>query len=116
MIDISEQIQFFLREYIDGVHDEIEEIAEQTAKETVKFLKKDSPKNTGAYAKGWKAKKVDGFWTVHNPKHYRLTHILEKGHLDASGTKRIAPQKHIEPVEEKMVKKYVSDVMEAVSK
>lgn len=67
-----------------------EECAIDAGKEAVSFLKANSPKKTGAYAKGWTLKKATktgkGFKiTVYNKDHYRLTHLLEHGHAKING-------------------------------
>lgn len=70
------------------------------------YLRANSPKRTGDYAKGW-AYKVDedvpGSYTghVYNKSHYQLTHLLEKGHVKRNGG-RVAGISHIEPAFEQM--------------
>ena len=96
-------------------------VAEATA-EAVLDLKRNSPKDTGRYAKSWKYSAVQETKTVfrnvvHNAKYYRLTHLLENGHANARGGGRtpayphigLAEQKAIENLEEKM-RQYINDV------
>lgn len=96
-------------------------VAEATA-EAVLDLKRNSPKDTGRYAKSWKYSAVQETKTVfrnvvHNAKYYRLTHLLERGHANARGGGRtpayphigLAEQKAIENLEEKM-RQYINDV------
>ena len=96
-------------------------VAEATA-EAVLDLKRNSPKDTGRYAKSWKYSAVQETKTVfrnvvHNAKYYRLTHLLEHGHANARGGGRtpayphigLAEQKAIENLEEKM-RQYINDV------
>lgn len=70
------------------------------------YLRANSPKRTGDYAKGW-AYKVDGdvpgSYTghVYNKTNYQLTHLLEKGHVKRNGG-RVAGISHIEPAFEQM--------------
>lgn len=112
--DLAKEINKSLAEYAHGVGEEVEKVAETVAKEGVKILKLRSPKDTGDYAKGWRATKVNGKWTVHN-KIYQLTHLLEKGHAKVGGG-RVAGQPHIAPVEEEMINKFVDGVEEAIRK
>ena len=82
------------------------EAVNETAKATVAELKKTSPRDSGEYAKSWKSKRdksLKGKWAyskiVYNDKHYRLTHLLEKGHANVNGGSTAA-QPHIAPAEE----------------
>ena len=84
----------------------------ETADDAVKALRAAHPAGSGEYG-SWSAYNSD--WTVrtktekrgegilaviHNAKHYRLTHLLEKGHAKVNGGRtRAFP--HIAPVEEK---------------
>lgn len=111
---LADEINKQLREYADGVGEEMEKVARKVAKDGVKTLKLRSPKDTGEYAAGWKATKVDGKWTVHN-KIYQLTHLLEKGHAKVGGG-RVGARVHIKPVEEQMIDDYVQGVEEAIKR
>lgn len=70
------------------------------------YLRANSPKRTGDYAKGWSYKideDVPGSYTghVYNKTHYQLSHLLEKGHAKRNGG-RVAGIPHIEPAFEQM--------------
>lgn len=115
-IDISQlanEINRTLAEYANGVGEEMEKVAEKVAKEGAKRLKVTSPVLTKSYAKGWRAKKVDGKWIVHNATDYQLTHLLENGHAKVGGG-RVAPVKHIEPVEQQAIEDYIKGVEEVL--
>jgi len=111
---LANEINKQLRQYANGVGEEMEKVAQKVAKEGVKTLKLRSPKETGKYAAGWKATKVDGKWTVHN-KIYQLTHLLEKGHAKVGGG-RVAARVHIKLVEEQMIDDYVQGVVGAIKR
>lgn len=99
---LADEITSALKEYTTEVEEGLEKSKETSAKAAVKDLKGGSPKRTGSYAKGWRAKKIGTSWVVHNATDYQLTHLLEKGHaLKAGG--RVGPKVHIAPVENKAI-------------
>ena len=113
--ELAKEINKALAEYANGVGEEMEKVAETVAKNGVKTLKLRSPKLTGDYAKGWRAKKVGGAWVVHNATNYQLTHLLEKGHAKVGGG-RVGARVHIKPVEEEMINEYLEGVEGAIRK
>ena len=112
--NIAGDIARILSQYTDEVIEDIEEAKEVTAKETVAELKKTSPKNTGAYRKGWTKKKVKGAIVIHNKK-YQLTHLLEFGHAKVNGG-RVEGKPHIKPAEEKAIENYIKRVEKVIKR
>lgn len=97
---ISHQIDEILTTYTNQVKEVMENTIEEEAKDTAKELKSTSPERSGAYARSWKVTKRGNTYIVHNAKHYRLTHLLENGHVvrNAKGTYgRAKAIKHIGP-------------------
>ena len=111
--DLAREINRQLAEYANGVGEEVEAVAQKVAKDGVKRLKANSPKDTDKYRKGWRAKKVGNTWVVHNATSYQLTHLLEKGHAKVGGG-RVAARVHIEPVERQMIEAYIEGVEGAI--
>lgn len=98
---LAEAVVQELQAYSSEVAEEVKASVKETAKVCVKTLKQTSPKDTGAYAKDWKARKAyesanDIRMQVHNAKHYQLTHLLEDGHAKVSGG-RVKGKPHIQP-------------------
>lgn len=95
---------------------------DKRADELVKALKADSPRKSGDYAKDWTSKVTTNNFsyyirTVHNKKHYRLTHLLEKGHALKRGGRTIGSTKafaHIVPDAERIQAEFVKDVETAI--
>lgn len=96
-----------MNDYKDKAREVCAEVLPKVGQDTVEELQSTSPKRTGAYSKGWaykmdtKNKKKDKTqMTVYNKDHYRLTHLLEKGHAKLNGG-RTKAQPHIAPAAEK---------------
>lgn len=111
----ADEITEILNDYVDEESDIINKIYKEVAEQTMEMVKGASP-GAGEYASGWaviaKAKK-DAYgenisYTVGNPKHYQLTHLLEKGHavknqygepFRPGARKRVRARRHIKPAE-----------------
>ena len=102
-MDLSKEIKDILEEYGEEVSDAMKGIVPKVAKDAVKKLRSDSPKNSGGYARGWTQKTEKGNFTisstVYNSKKPGLPHLLEYGHAKRNGG-RTRPEEHIKPVEE----------------
>lgn len=101
-----------LDEYGRQVYDVMDDAVETVAKEAqakLRAVKTFAPNGhpTGAYSRSWTYRKdqdarvrVTGH--VYNAKHYRLTHLLENGHVIRNGTGRtfgfVRAYEHIAPV------------------
>ena len=101
---VSVQMNELLNEINESVKASVKKNIDRTSKESVQKLKNTSPKKTGSYAKGWIVKKINDMDSiVYNKTDYRLTHLLENGHVikNKKGTYgRTHGIKHIAPVEE----------------
>ena len=112
--NLAEAILQELSEYEQEVTDGIKSEVQTVSKECVAEIKQKAPVLTGAYKKGWRAKKIyESKETircrVENPKEYRLTHLLEFGHSKRNGG-RVAGIPHIQPAEEDAEKKLMKKV------
>ena len=114
-VDFSRTIENLLLEYgeeVNKVLDKSVETVAEAAADKLRGHRKFNPdrRPTGKYAASWKAEKLQKGrvyteWVVHNVKHYRLTHLLEKGHpvKNQNGGpfgKGAKDWVHIKPVEE----------------
>lgn len=102
---IAAELAAYDQEVTDGLKKEVR----QVAKEMVTQLKQTSPRDSGEYASGWKAKvehesAQDIRERVYNAKKTSLTHILENGHAKVNGG-RVEGTPHIGPAEQQAADK-----------
>lgn len=103
-----------LRRYTTIVAEEVEEAKDIVSKDLVKNLKETSPKQTGAYARSWTRTKQGNKYIIHvKSPHYRLTHLLEKGHAKVGGG-RVAAKVHIRPAEVQAINDYLERIERAI--
>lgn len=116
---MADEIAKMLSAYESEIKTNLDVSGKAVANEGAKQLRQTSPKRTGEYAKGWTVTKKEGSfgedakYIIHNKKHYRLTHLLENGHLSRNG-KRVKAITHIKPVEQQVIQSYEKKVKEAI--
>lgn len=109
--DLMTQLNDVLQDYSKEVMDTYNTCGKEIADDTVSKLKrvKFGRYDRGKYSKSWAVKQEKSNWgtdsyIIYNKKHYRLTHILEFGHVVKNGTKRVVGKAgaipHIKPMEE----------------
>lgn len=113
-IDFDKAIKDVLSQYGDQVNEVMGESIDSVSKQAVEKLQSvqtfaPNGNPTGAYSASWKAEEVktgrlSQKRVIHNQEHYRLTHLLEKGHVLKNGTGRtfgrVPAYPHIEDVNE----------------
>ena len=108
---VEAQMKELLDTFDHHVQEVVEDAARESAKECVQKLKATSPKRPGGgeYARSWTSKKLKHGWVVYNKKHYRLTHLLENGHVAKNqyGTwGRVRAIKHIAPAADAGIQRF----------
>lgn len=96
-INLDKAIAEVLEQYGQDVYEVLDDCVQEVSDEAVKKLRSVSTFATGGhteYSSSWvndkmpsgrlKTKRV-----VHNEEHYRLTHLLEKGHVVKNGRSRV---------------------------
>lgn len=96
---VADELGAYDQEVTDGIKQAVKEAADECRDE----IKRNSPKRTGKYRRGWKDKVLyespnDIRVTVYNRTSYQLTHLLENGHAKRDGG-RVEGKPHIAPAE-----------------
>lgn len=103
---LAAELASTLAAYTGEIAEEVKEAVDITAQELLDNIRADAPKRTGKYKKAMDVKTISEntyerkkLWYVKSP-HYRLQHLLERGHaLRNGGRSKAFP--HIEKNEEK---------------
>lgn len=113
ILDLDSTIEKILDEHGKDAMKVMDSAVDDVAEEATNKLRAVNFKTGGEYSASWVCDKEPSgrFATkriVHNEEHYRLTHLLEKGHVVKNGRSRITGKSygrtnaypHIAPVEE----------------
>ena len=112
VLNLSSAITEILKEYGNEVYAVTAECVDDVSEGALNRLRAVNHfrnQGTGAYAGSWvnetlQSKPLTVSHLIHNEKHYRLTHLLEKGHVVRDGKGRIvghaAAYPHIAPINE----------------
>lgn len=101
--DLAAALQRELAAYSQEVTDGVKQAVKAVSKETAAQIKRDAPRDTGDYAKGWTYKveyesENDIRVRIYNRRKPQLTHLLEHGHAKTNGG-RVEGRPHIGPAE-----------------
>ena len=109
---VEKELVAILNEFEDEEEETISKVFHAVAKDTrslVAEMSKAKFKGEGKYARGWEVKQTGNIrrgklgLTVCNPSEYRLTHLLERGHVSMNQYggphKRVRGKRHIKPAE-----------------
>ena len=120
MDDIDKQLSAILDGEVLKISSNSDKIAKKHAAKLARAAKDASPVGKGSrkghYKDGWRSRKgysnVDYYeYEVYNAKKYRLTHLLEHGHLDANGN-RVGERPHINSNAEAEIEAFIEDIKE----
>lgn len=116
MGELSAIIGKELNLFDSAVKEKVKRAARKATRQAVEELKQTSPKRTGEYAESWTSAatnetKAETTYTVYAaaPK-YRITHLLENGHINKKTGKRTAPIPHISTAEENAIENFMQEL------
>lgn len=126
VLDLEAAIADILNEYGDEVYEVLGTAVDQVSEEAVRKLQAGgSFGGTGAYKRDWTSTdepkgRLGKKRIIHNADHYRLAHLLEKGHVSRNGTGRtfgsVKAYPHIKPVEEWAIQELPRRVEELITR
>ena len=117
--NLADEVKSQLNLYGKNVAEKVSKAVRDSAKLVKKEIEEHAPKRYGYYAKSWKIEYTGSslggvFATVYSWPHYRLTHLLEFGHVLRNGN-RSRKFPHIAPAEAKGIKKLEDDIRNALT-
>lgn len=112
---LADAIVAAVRGYTEDVVAGIEQETDSTAKAILEDIIRDSPKKTGKYKKSWRITSQKTRYRYRNIIHnlvYRLVHLLEFGHVTASG--RVEGKPHVQPAYDRHIGGYIARIKEII--
>jgi hypothetical protein len=113
---LANEITKVLEMYSQNVKEEVNQATAEAANTAVKILKTtgDYDDYRGEYRKSFDITKTKKGNTTVFSSEYRLTHLLEKGHMTRDGTSRTNAYPHWKPAEEKAIKEFEENLVKGI--
>lgn len=118
--NLGREISKMLRMYVGDLAEEVKEITEEVSKTMLEEIRAAAPKRTGRYRRAMALATLEEMklsykklWYVKKP-HYRLTHLLEYGHVKRGGKGRVRAYPHIGKAANKAKEEYIKRIERAI--
>lgn len=110
---LAEAVQDELGQYASDVQEQVDTVVLRVARQCLSQIRRDSPRHSGDYRKGWtmqtKRGRLNVSAIIYNRTRYFLIHLLEFGHQKKQGG-RVSGTPHIEPAEKQAEKALVDEL------
>lgn len=110
---LEDAVRAELEQYASEVQEDVDSAVVRVARRCLAQIRRNSPKKTGDYRKGWRLRtdktRVSIREIIHNATDWRLIHLLEFGHQKASGG-RVEGEPHVEPAEQQAERELLTEI------
>ena len=122
--DINEEVESLSKKYVNKACSELKSIS-PVSKEKVQLKKYSNGikeyQYPGSYASGWSTKQKEKSnnkysRVAYNKSYYRLTHLLEFGHINRDGTTRSKKESHIRKTEDKYQEEFREELIKKIKR
>lgn len=115
---IAESLEDYSEEVKNNIYAMGKNVAENTAGQ-LQAVSNAYEIHTGKYNRSWDVRDMSGKnyvrFVVHSKKpYYRLTHLLEKGHMKKDGTGRVEAREHIKPICEMAMEDFYNNTQKII--
>ena len=110
---LEDAVRAELEQYASEVQEDVDSAVVRVARRCLAQIRRNSPKKTGDYRKGWRLRidktRLSIREIIHNATDWRLIHLLEFGHQKASGG-RVEGEPHVEPAEQQAERELLTEI------
>ena len=110
---LEDAVRAELEQYAWEVREEVDSAVVRVARRCLAQIRRNSPKKTGDYRKGWTMKTEKGRLNtvalIYNRTRYFLIHLLEFGYQKVTGG-RVEGEPHVEPAEQQAERELLTEI------
>ena len=110
---LEDAVRAELEQYASEVQEEVDSAVVRVARRCLAQIRRNSPKKTGDYRKGWRLRtdktRLSISEIIHNATDWQFIHLLEFGHQKASGG-RVEGEPHVEPAEQQAERELLTEI------
>ena len=110
---LEDAVRAELEQYASEVQEEVDSAVVRVARRCLAQIRRNSPKKTGDYRKGWTMKTEKGRLNtvalIYNRTRYFLIYLLEFGYQKVTGG-RVEGEPHVEPAEQQAERELLTEI------